>query len=319
MPRATHLDHRSTFKITIFKKSMSDFQQVLAQSTKAISKIVSNRPHHWVGDGFYVQGMLDYNNLGRQLNPFIMMDYAAPKHFDPHYKQRGVGFHPHRGFETVTFAYEGEVSHRDSTGRSGTIKTGDVQWMTAGAGIQHEEMHSKEFTSKGGDFEMIQLWVNLPKAKKNVPATYQSITRESIPDVSLPTGGNLRVVAGEYQGAKGPANTHTPMNVYDISLKPNESVNIDLPDGWNTGILVRKNTVKVNDREIKPASLVAFDRTGTSVQLTAGANGSEMLLFSGEPIDEPMVGYGPFVMNTPEEISTAFIDYQEGKYGGPPM
>lgn len=298
---------------------MTDFQQVLSQSTKAIAKIVSNRPHHWVGDGFYVQGMLDYNNLGKQLNPFIMMDYAAPKHFDPHYKPRGVGFHPHRGFETVTFAYEGEVSHRDSTGQSGTIKTGDVQWMTAGSGIQHEEKHSQEFTAKGGDFEMIQLWVNLPKAKKDVPPGYQSVTKESIPTVPLSTGGTVRVVAGEYKDHKGPATTFTPMNVYDIHLNPNESVTLDLPDGWNTGILNRLHTIKVNGREIKPASLVAFDRVGSGIELTGGSDGADLLLFSGEPIDEPMVGYGPFVMNTPDEISKAFVEYQEGKYGGPPM
>ncbi len=273
---------------------------------------------HWVGDGFPVHGMFGYNGQGvAERSPFLMLDYAAPTHFDPNpgYR-RGVGQHPHRGFETVTIVYDGEVEHRDSTGAGGVIGKGDVQWMTAGGGIIHEEFHSERYSREGGPFEMVQLWVNLPAKDKMTPAHYQGITDAQIPAVALPgDAGQVRVIAGDYAGHKGPAQTYTPMNVWDVRLNAGQRVTLDQPDGWSTLVLALSGTVQVNDSAIlRAADIATLSHTGSGVQIEANAD-AKLLLLAGQPIDEPVVGYGPFVMNSQPEIVQAINDFNSGKFG----
>ena len=271
---------------------------------------------HWVGDGFPVRSLFSYRTHGERLSPFLLLDYAGPAKFPPAERPRGVGAHPHRGFETVTIVYQGEVSHRDSTGQGGTIGPGDVQWMTAGAGILHEEFHSARFTSTGGPLEMVQLWVNLPARHKMTRPGYQAIVAQDIPQLALPDdAGSVRVIAGEYDGRKGPARTFTPMNVWDVRLKPGGVARLDQPDGWNTAVVVLHGTVMVNDDKIvREAQMVVLDREGTGLTIEAN-NEAVLLLLAGEPIDEPIVGYGPFVMNSREEIEQALRDFQSGHFG----
>lgn len=270
---------------------------------------------HWVGDGFPVRSLFSYSTHGKQLSPFLLLDYAGPAEFSPSEKKRGVGEHPHRGFETVTIVYKGEVSHRDSTGKGGTIGPGDVQWMTAGAGILHEEFHSEAFTRSGGALEMVQLWVNLPRKDKLTQPGYQSIVKDDIPDVALPdAAGTVRVIAGNYAGHAGPAHSFTPMNVWDLRLRPNGVAHFELPAGWNTALIVLRGTVMVNDTVAREAQMVVLDGEGSAVSVEAN-NEASVLLLSGEPIDEPIVGRGPFVMNTQSEIEQAMRDYQSGNFG----
>ena len=270
---------------------------------------------HWVGDGFPVRSLFSYQNQGKQLSPFLLLDFAGPTAFKPARHPRGVGQHPHRGFETVTIVYDGEVAHRDSTGQGGVIGAGDVQWMTAGAGIIHEEFHSPAFTERGGDLRMLQLWVNLPAKEKSAPAGYQAITSAQIPAVALPGGGQVRVIAGDYAGQHGPAKTFTPMNVWDVRLTAGEQLTLDLPDGWSTALAMVQGTVLVNGEHIaREAQLVVTAQSGTSITLEANGDVA-LLLMSGEPIDEPIVGYGPFVMNSQEEIVQAVNDFNSGKFG----
>lgn len=283
---------------------------------KKIKKIYNPPRQHWVGDGFPVRSLFSYNDHGRDLSPFLLLDYAAPAEFGPASAPRGVGEHPHRGFETVTIVYEGEVSHRDSTGQGGTIGPGDIQWMTAAGGILHEEFHSEAFTRKGGRLHMVQLWVNLPAKDKMSSPGYQAILAADIPDVALPdNAGTLRVMAGNYEGHAGPARTFSPMNVWDLRLKAGKTVTLPAPGGWNTAIVVLQGTVEVNGEEVaREAQLVTFDRSGTEVCVEA--NNDAMLLFlSGEPLNEPIVGHGPFVMNTEQEILRAFTDFNSGRFG----
>lgn len=283
---------------------------------KKIKKIYNPPRQHWVGDGFPVRSLFSYNDHGRDLSPFLLLDYAAPAEFGPASAPRGVGEHPHRGFETVTIVYEGEVSHRDSTGQGGTIGPGDIQWMTAAGGILHEEFHSEAFTRKGGRLHMVQLWVNLPAKDKMSSPGYQAILAADIPDVALPdNAGTLRVMAGNYEGHAGPARTFSPMNVWDLRLKAGKTVTLPAPGGWNTAIVVLQGTVEVNGEEVaREAQLVTFDRSGTEVRVEA--NNDAMLLFlSGEPLNEPIVGHGPFVMNTEQEILRAFTDFNSGRFG----
>lgn len=273
------------------------------------------RPH-WVGDGFPVRTMLSHHDQGQHVSPFIMLDYAGPARFPPTSARRGVGAHPHKGFETVTIVYDGEVEHRDSTGAGGTIGPGDVQWMTAASGIVHEEFHSPAFAAKGGDFEMVQLWVNLPARDKAAKPGYQTLLDADIPVVTLPgNAGQLRVIAGGFGDAKGPARTFTPLNIWDVRLRRDAAVTLDVPEGHTLSVLVLSGTVEVNGEEIaREAQMVLFGREGGGV--TVEANGeAKLLVLSGEPIDEPVVAHGPFVMNTVGEIKQAMLDFQNGKFG----
>ena len=271
---------------------------------------------HWVGNGFPVRSLFSYESLGKHASPFLLFDYAGPADFTPSAKPRGVGQHPHRGFETVTIAFQGEVAHRDSTGQGGVIGTGDVQWMTAGAGIIHEEFHSEDFSRSGGPFEMVQLWVNLPAKDKMTAPGYQAIQRQDIPVVALPEqAGEVRVIAGELDGHQGPAKTFSPMQVWDVRLGAGQRAELRLPDGWNTLLAVLHGAVQVNDEHIaREADLVVLDRTGETLTIEANGDATLMLL-SGEPIDEPIVGYGPFVMNSDAEIRQAIADYNAGHFG----
>lgn len=284
---------------------------------KKLLRIYQSSRAHWVGDGFPVRSVFDYNGLGRDLSPFLLLDYVAPYEFPPSDQKRGVEAHPHKGFETVTIAYQGEVEHRDSSGGGGTIGPGDVQWMTAGKGIIHEEFHSHEFTRKGGAFQMVQLWVNLRAQDKNAAPGYQSLLDSQIPAVALPgEAGTLRVIAGEYDGHKGPAKTFTPINLWDVSLHDGKSVELPLPDGHTTALIVLSGEVVVNgDGNAGESDLAIFARSGDSIRLTASRE-ARILLMDGEPIEEPVVGRGPFVMNTHAEIERAFEEYRLGLMTG---
>lgn len=283
---------------------------------KKVQGIYRAPRQHWVGDGFPVRSLFSYQSHGKQLSPFLLLDYAGPMDFTPTQHRRGVGQHPHRGFETVTIVYDGEVEHRDSTGKGGVIGPGDVQWMTAGGGILHEEFHSDAFAKRGGAFEMVQLWVNLPAKDKMTAPGYQAIRSETIPQVTLPEdAGSLRVIAGEYAGENGPANTFSPLNVWDIRLNNGKSTEFSLPDGWNTALIVLRGTVQVNgDAIARDAEMVLLDSAGSHFTVEAN-NDAVLLLLSGEPIDEPIIGYGPFVMNTQEQIAEAIADFNSGRFG----
>jgi quercetin 2,3-dioxygenase len=283
---------------------------------RKVCGIYSSPRPHWVGDGFPVRSMFSWATQGQHVSPFILLDYAGPAEFRPAEKPRGVGEHPHRGFETVTIVYQGEVEHRDSTGKGGVIGSGDVQWMTAASGILHQEFHSPAFTRKGGTLEMVQLWVNLPARDKNAAPGYQSLLDQGIPAVTLPDeAGALRVIAGEYQGRRGPARTFTPINVWDLRLRQRGATSLTLPEGHTVGVVVLRGAVLVNDSDIaREAQFVLFDRTGGEVTLEAD-NHATVLILSGEPIDEPVAVHGPFVMNTVDEIRQAMVDFQSGRFG----
>ncbi|HEY7885018.1 MAG TPA: pirin family protein [Cellvibrionaceae bacterium] len=283
---------------------------------KTVSEHIRSGSGHWVGDGFPVRSLFSYGTHARTISPFLLLDYAGPRDFTPAARPRGVGQHPHRGFETVTIVYAGEVAHKDSTGSGGVIGPGDVQWMTAGAGILHEEFHSPAFTEAGGTLEMVQLWVNLPAKDKMTPPGYQGITDAQIPSVALPdSAGQVRVIAGHYGETTGPARTFSPMNVWDIRLNAGAATHLTLPEGWTAGIVVLHGTVQVNGQKVaREADLVTLDPSGTEVLLEANSD-AVVLLLSGEPIDEPIVGHGPFVMNTQEEIRQAIEDFQSGNFG----
>ena len=286
------------------------------RNVKQIYRAISQ---HWVGDGFLVQPLFSHMGDDRGTNPFLMLDYAAPYEFSPNEARspRGVGQHPHKGFETVTIAYHGEVAHRDSSGGGGIIYEGDVQWMTAGSGIIHEEFHSESFSKKGGLFEMVQLWVNLPAKDKNTPPRYQHLAKAGIPVVELPDeAGCLRLIAGEYKGVKGAADTFTEMNVWDIVLNANKKAVLEIPEAHNLSMVVLRGNVTLNGKEQAGAGqLVGFEKDGGNVHIEAGSEEVKILLLSGVPIDEPVVGYGPFVMNTAEEIRQAISDFKSGKFG----
>ena len=278
---------------------------------------VYSAPHqHWVGDGFPVRSMFSYNEMGKHISPFLLLDHAGPMKFEPAAKPRGVGEHPHRGFETVTIVYEGEVEHRDSTGAGGKIGPGDVQWMTAASGIIHEEFHSREFTSKGGTLEMVQLWVNLPAKDKMAAPGYQTLLDADIPVVALPDGaGKVRVIAGEYAGHRGPAHTFTPIDAWDVRLNQSRTANFVVKQGHTLALIVLHGTVMVNGAQVaRESQMVLFDRAGDEITVEANTD-AVLLLLSGEPIDEPIVGYGPFVMNTEAEIQQAFTDFNNGRFG----
>jgi quercetin 2,3-dioxygenase len=283
---------------------------------KKLINIQRGGPAHWVGDGFPVRTILSPQNHDPALSPFLLLDYAGPAEFPPSDAPRGVEQHPHKGFETVTIVYSGEVEHRDSTGGGGRIGPGDVQWMTAASGLVHEERHGRDFTKRGGTLEMVQLWVNLlAKDKKGAPH-YQTIAAARIPEAPLPgDAGAVRVIAGAYNGAVGPAHTYTPVNLWDVRLNAGHSAELPLPEGHNTLLFVLSGRVELAGGEsLGEAGLAVFGRDGNSISVKALEDG-KLLVLDGEPIDEPVVAYGPFVMNSQAEIRQAFSDYQAGRMG----
>lgn len=279
---------------------------------------VHNTPEgHWVGDGFPVRTLFSYDRLGGEaISPFLLLDYAGPAEFEPADNPRGVWEHPHRGFETVTIVYQGELEHRDSTGSGGRIGRGDVQWMTAASGIIHEEFHSAEFTRKGGTLEMVQLWVNLPAKDKLSKPRYQTILDTDIPATGLQNNsGELRVIAGEYRGLNGPAQTFTPMNVWDLHLREGSFLFLPLQEGHNAILVVLHGTITINQsRALRGAELAILDRNGSGVHVESHKD-CTLLVLTGEPIAEPVVGHGPFVMNSVGEIEQAIADYRNGRFG----
>ncbi len=280
---------------------------------KMIAKHTGQSPH-WVGDGFPVRSLISHEANGPAISPFLLLDYAGPYNFSPKMGQpRGVGAHPHKGFETVTIVYDGEVEHYDSTGAGGVIGSGDVQWMTAGNGIIHQEFHSHDYSRKGGPFEMVQLWVNLPAAHKSEPAGYQSITADMIPTVKG-EGMSVRVIAGAYADAHGPARTFTPINVWDVKAARGQTLNLPVPQDHNTVLVVLRGHVSLDGAVFSDASSVVLG-TGTDPVVLNVLEDSTLLVLSGVPIDEPVAAYGPFVMNTEDEIRTAIMDYNAGRFG----
>jgi redox-sensitive bicupin YhaK (pirin superfamily) len=283
---------------------------------KRVTAIHQSPEQHWVGDGFPVRSLFSYHAGGALLSPFLLLDHAGPAEFEPTTRPRGVGEHPHRGFETVTIVYQGEVEHRDTAGNGGRIGPGDVQWMTAASGLMHEEFHSREFTRRGGTMEMAQLWVNLPAKDKKSPPRYQPIVAADIPVVELPNGaGRVRVIAGRHEDRKGPATTFTDINVWDVALAAGKAATFALPEGHTALIALLRGALRVNDtHDVRAGQVVQFDRSGSDVRLEASADAT-FLVLTGEPIDEPIAGYGPFVMNTRDEIMTAISDLQQGRFG----
>ena len=283
---------------------------------KKLSFIQRNNQRHWVGDGFPVHSIFSYNDHAAELSPFLLLDYAGPANFPPTTERKGVGEHPHRGFETVTIVYDGEVEHRDSSGGGGVIGPGDVQWMTAAGGIVHQEYHGTEYAKRGGAFEMVQLWVNLPAKDKMAKPGYQGITSAQIPSVALPDdAGAVRVIAGDCNGARGPARTFTPMNVWDVRLNAGKRAAFTVPAGHTTALFVLRGRIRLpGGEEVGDAELGVLERAGEDFAVEAPEN-TTLLLLNGQPLNEPVVGHGPFVMNTRAEIQQAIIDYQNGRMG----
>lgn len=285
---------------------------------KSVRHIYQAPAKHWVGDGFHVHGMFHYGETHKNLDPFLLMDYASPEYFAPNPSQapHGVGEHPHRGFETVTIAYQGQVAHADAYGGTGVIGMGDVQWMTAGSGVMHEEFHADEFSKSGGIFEMVQLWVNLPAKDKMTEPRYQAILNQDIPVVSL-NGGQVRIIAGQFNhdgnDIKGTAKTFSPINLWDIKLTANIIHEFHIPETHNLLILVRKGQITLDNHTAKHSELITFNKGGNKISIHANMD-SEILLLSGEPLNEPIAGHGPFVMNTREELLQAFKDLQNGEF-----
>lgn len=307
-------------------ETLSSSDPVLSEGDRETLRSVDaiyHRPGlHWVGDGFRVHGYFSaIPDAVRRLSPFLLLDYHPSYNYPPTEEARGVGVHPHRGFETVTLAFQGTVAHHDSAGGGGVIGPGDVQWMTAASGILHKEYHEAEYARRGGAFQMAQLWVNLPKAHKMEPPRYQGITAAQIPHLALPdNAGVLRVVAGKFGGTLGPAKTFSPIDLYHLKLNAGGRVTLPFPRAYNTAFLMMAGEVSLNDTgsnnttSISQHELVLFNHDGDLVRVTANAD-SELLVMSGEPIDEPIVQYGPFVMNTHQEIEQAFSDFNQNKFG----
>jgi redox-sensitive bicupin YhaK (pirin superfamily) len=282
---------------------------------KAVS--IERQPSaHWVGDGFPVRTVFSFDTLGYRISPFLLLDYAGPAEFAPANHPRGVEEHPHRGFETVTLVYQGELEHRDSAGNHGKIGPGDVQWMTAASGVVHEEKHSREFTRRGGTLEMVQLWVNLPAEFKMSAPAYQTILDGQIPSVGLPDGaGTVRVIAGEFGGVKGPAQTFTPINLWDLRLKGYHRAELMLPRGFTTALFILRGEVALADAErAGEADLALLTREGERVHIEA-RDDTTLLVLNGAAIDEPVAAYGPFVMNSRTEVTQAIEDYHNGLLG----
>jgi len=291
---------------------------VKVTAERSISGVYRGSSFHWVGDGFRVTNYFPSgNDLGRRISPYILLDYHPPFNYPPTASEhRGVGPHPHRGFETVTVAFEGSVAHHDSFGNGGVIGPGDVQWMTAASGILHREYHAKEFALAGGTMHMMQIWVNLPKAHKMDKPRYQAIVGEQMGQVELADGsGHVRVIAGSYLGIKGPATTFSPINMFDIRLKAKGRIELSFPSHENTALMIFNGDAKINgETEAGGLDFVLFENDGENILVEAKTD-SHFLLLNGEPIDEPVIQYGPFVMNTEQEIRQAFADFNSGKFG----
>lgn len=284
---------------------------------RTIERVFQGAPEHWVGDGFHVSNYFPAaTDFEKRMSPFFLLDYHKPMQYSPTSRRRGVGTHPHRGFETVTVAYEGAVAHRDSAGNGGIIRPGEVQWMTAGGGILHNEYHEETFAKTGGVMHMMQIWVNLPRRHKLAAPKYQALTDSSIAEIALPgTQGLVRVISGAYEQTKGPASTFTPAHMLDLRLKPGAEVRLPTPKDYNTALLVLQGRVKANGSPVvSDGQFVLFKNDGDEVHIQAEAN-STVLFLSGEPIDEPLVHYGPFVMNSVDEINQAIEDFNSGKFG----
>ena len=281
---------------------------------KKITDLLSSPRPHWVGDGFPVRGMFGHRVFSESVSPFLMLDHAGPANFEPTDRLRGVDAHPHKGFETVTIVYAGEVEHHDSTGNRGVIGPGDVQWMTAGKGILHKEYHSRDFARKGGPFEMVQLWVNLPAQDKSAPPGYQSLRKQDIPAVPLADGGVARVIAGKLSGHKGPANTHSPMNVWDLTFPNPANVRVDLAEGHTTLLLVRGGKVHVDGTPVPEGTLAFLSTDDPVLEFRTDAD-TRALLLSGKPLGEPIAAQGPFVMNSREELIEAIREFERGDMG----
>ena len=289
----------------------------MSNNIKTIEAVIAPPPPHMVGDGFRVHSFFPGGRLidKKRMSPFFLLDYNAKIDFAPTTHPRGVGVHPHRGFETVTIAYHGRIAHHDSAGNSGVIGEGDVQWMTAASGLLHKEYHEESFSKAGGLFQMVQLWVNLPAKYKMTPPKYQEITKQSMGQYVLPgNNGTVEIIAGEYNGVKGPASTFTPMHVYNLRLKKYGKLDLNFPASYNTGLLVIEGNVQVNDKQAPADHFVLFKNDGESISIEATED-SIILVLSGEPINEPIAQYGPFLMNTWEELEEAIKDVNAGKFG----
>jgi quercetin 2,3-dioxygenase len=286
------------------------------ENVKQVQHVYRCASTHWVGDGFHVRNLFPSNDLGQRISPFLLLDYAGPMEFAPTDTPHGVGEHPHRGFETVSIAYQGALAHRDSAGNHGALGPGDVQWMTAGSGVVHEEMHEKEFAKRGGTLEMVQLWVNLPRAYKMSPPRYQSLLKAQIPVVDLPgNSGQVRVIAGEFHGIKGPARTFTPIQLYDLRLMAGHRTELPLTTGSNTGVFLLNGKLLLNgSHAVKEAELALLEASGERISIDAMEDAT-LLVLHGEPIHEPVARQGPFVMNTQDELVQAVNDYRTGRMG----
>lgn len=284
-------------------------------NTKNVEKIISPGIPHFVGDGFRVHNFIPATYPMERTDPFIMMDYNSPYVFPPSEIPKGVDVHPHKGFETVTVAYQGKVEHGDSSGGGGVIGEGDVQWMTAGNGVLHKEFHETEWSKKGGTFQMMQLWVNLPAKYKSTPAKYQAILNKDIPKIPI-EGGEVEVIAGDFKGNKGAASTFSPINMYNVSLQNEAKTEISFPKHYTTALVVISGSVCINDsHKVANDHFVMFKNDGEKFSLQATSNNTKILILSGEPIGEPIAAHGPFVMNTRQELIQAFKDFSEGKFG----
>ncbi len=281
-----------------------------------VLRVINPGPDHWVGDGFFVRTVFDPIGDPALVSPFLLMDHAAPRRFEPTYARRGVGEHPHRGFETVTFAYSGEIEHRDSAGGGGRIGPGDVQWMTAASGVVHEEKHSTQFTEQGGVFEMVQLWVNLPAETKMGTPSYQPLLDREFPRLAVGSA-KARLVAGELQGAQGPAKTHSPITIFDLEFEEDGTAEFELPTGWTALAFPLDTEIAAGNDRVPIASrhVAAFDPNGTDALQLHAKKGARVLVLGGKPIDEPVAAYGPFVMNTRQELMQAIRDYETGTMG----
>lgn len=287
-------------------------------SIKKVQQVLAPPPPHMVGDGFRVHNFFPsgYNISNRRMSPFFMLDYNSKIDFAPSEHPRGVGVHPHRGFETVSIAYHGRIAHADSYGNSGIIGEGDVQWMTAASGVLHKEYHEEQFSKEGGLFQMVQLWVNLPAKDKMSEPKYQAITNDMMGKFSLPEGkGTIEVIAGNFNGVPGVASTFTPIEMYNLKLKKGAKIEVQLPSHYNTGMLMIEGSIKINDTDTTSQDHFAlFENEGTDIQIEA-LEDCIILVLSGEPINEPIASYGPFLMNTQEELQQAIKDFNMGKFG----
>lgn len=283
---------------------------------KNIEKILNPPPHHWVGDGFKVHTYFPSTEIDKtRMSPFYLLDYNAKMKVEASDTPRGVGPHPHRGFETATYAYHGRVAHHDSAGNNGVIHEGDLQWMTAGSGILHKEYHEKKFSNTGEDFQMAQVWVNIPAKYKMTKPKYQTLLHDKMGKFESMDVGSVYVIAGEFKGVKGLASTFTPINIYDMRLEKGSKLSFDLSKDHNTGLIVFEGTVKINDSKIaKSDQFVLYKNDGETIQLESTKK-SALLVLSGEPIHENIIQYGPFLMNTKTEIIEAIDDFNNGKFG----